>query len=323
MTDINAELINTNGLGFHLSGMFDKILDIRHCYLHNELGNDVRDAVKQYALNKGLSFWNARLQTGLLRNLVIRSSTNGDVMLMVVITAYGEEAKGLMSFIGNKFPQITSLLYVENTKRNDSLTDLYPQVYSGNNFLMEEMNGLRFKIAPLAFYQTNAAQALKLYEETVRLANIKDKEIVYDLYTGTGTIALFTAKYAKKVIGIEYVEAAIGSAIENAKLNDIDNTVFYAGDMADILTDEFVFHNGNPDVIITDPPRVGMHPRVINQLLAISPQRIVYVSCNPATQARDIALLSSLYSVTAVQPVDMFPHTHHVENIALLIRKEL
>jgi 23S rRNA (uracil1939-C5)-methyltransferase len=241
---------------------------------------------------------------------------------MVVLTAFGTEAKELMSFIGKKFPQITSLLYVENTKMNDSLTDLFPKIYQGNDFLMEQMNDLKFKVAPLAFYQTNASQALKLYEETVRLANIKGTETVYDLYTGTGTIALFAAKGAKKVIGIEYVETAIGSAIENAKLNHIENAVFFAGDMANILTDEFVSLNGKPDVVITDPPRVGMHPKVVEQLLKIKPQRMVYVSCNPATQARDIALLTPLYSVKEVQPVDMFPHTHHVENIALLVRQD-
>ena len=321
LPDADAGLLNTNGLGFHLPGMFDKILDIHHCYLHNELGNEIRNAVKEYAISHELPFWNARLQTGFLRNLLIRSSECGDMMVILVLTAFTDEAEKLMSFIAEKFPQITSLLYVENTKMNDSIADLSTKIYCGNDFLQEKMNDLRFKVAPLAFYQTNSGQALKLYEQTARLADIKEHQTVYDLYTGTGTIALFVARKARKVVGIEYIASAIESANENAKLNNITNTHFFAGDMAKILTDEFVAANGNPDVIITDPPRSGMHPKVIDQLLKILPERIVYVSCNPATQARDIALLVSKYTVQEVQPVDMFPHTHHVENVALLCRK--
>jgi 23S rRNA (uracil1939-C5)-methyltransferase len=318
MPDLDAGLIDANGLGFHLPGMFDKILDIHHCDLHNELGNNIRNAIKQYAIAHKLPFWNARSQTGLLRNVIIRTSTHDDIMVILVITVFEAETKALLSFLEKQFPQITSILYVENTKMNDSITDLSPKVYHGNDFLMEQMGDLKFKVAPLAFYQTNASQALKLYEAAIRLADINSTQTVYDLYTGTGTIALFAARHAKKVTGIEYVESAIDSAVENAKQNHIENVCFFAGDMAKILTDEFIALNGIPDVVITDPPRAGMHPKVIEQLLKIMPQRIVYVSCNPATQARDIALLAHKYTVKEVQPVDMFPHTHHVENIALL-----
>ena len=318
MPDADAGIINTNGLGFHLPGMFDKVLDIYHCDLHDELGNQIRNSVKDYAIEHELPFWNARSQEGLLRNLLIRTSVCGDVMLIVVFTALIAETKELLSFIQEKFPQITSLLYVINTKMNDSIADLQTHVYAGNDFMMEQMNDLSFKVAPLAFYQTNAKQALKLYETTSRLANVNDSQIVYDLYTGTGTIALFVARQAKKVVGIEYVESAIENAKENSRLNNIDNADFYAGDMVKILTDAFIEENGKPDVIITDPPRSGMHPNVVEQILNIAPQRIVYVSCNPATQARDIALLIDKYDVAEVQPVDMFPHTHHVENVALL-----
>jgi 23S rRNA (uracil1939-C5)-methyltransferase len=320
MSNIDTELIDTNGLGFHLPGMFDKILDIHHCDLHNELGNDIRNAIKDYSIEHKLSFWNARSQTGLLRNVIIRTSTNGDTMLILVLTAFEAEAEALLSFLGKQFPQITSILYVENTKMNDAITDLSAKVYYGNDFLMEQMGNLKFKVAPLAFYQTNAGQASKLYEATIRLADMDGTQTVYDLYTGTGTIALFAAKHAKKVTGIEYVASAIDAAVENAKLNHIENVSFFAGDMAKILTDEFIASNGIPDVVITDPPRAGMHPKVVDQLLKINPQRIVYVSCNPATQARDIALLAHKYTVKEVQPIDMFPHTHHVENIALLIK---
>jgi 23S rRNA (uracil1939-C5)-methyltransferase len=322
MPDADAGLLNTNGLGFHLPGMFDKILDIHHCDLHCELGNEIRDAVKKYAIEHQLPFWNARSQTGLLRNLIIRTSECGDMMIILVLTSFTPYAERLLSFIKEKFPQITSLLYVENTKQNDSISDLSVQIYNGNDFLQEKMGNLLFKVAPLAFYQTNSAQALKLYEQTSRLADIKEHQTVYDLYTGAGTIALFVAKKAKKVIGIEYIESAIESAVENAKLNNITNTQFFAGDMVKILTDDFIAKHGKPDIIITDPPRSGMHPKVIEQLLKIMPERIVYVSCNPATQARDIAMLASQYTIKVVQPIDMFPHTHHVENIALLNRIE-
>ena len=320
ISDADAGLLNTSGLGFHLPEKFDKILDIHHCDLHCELGNEIRNAVKEYAVTHQLPFWNARSQTGLLRNLIIRTSECDDVMVILVLTSFTSEAEKLMSFIGEKFPQITSLLYVENTKKNDSIADLSTKTYRGKDFLQEKMGDLIFKVSPLAFYQTNSAQALKLYEQTAQLADIKNHQTVYDLYTGTGTIALFVAKKAKQVIGIEYIASAIESANENAKLNNITNAHFFAGDMAEVLTDEFIAANERPDVIITDPPRSGMHPKVIDQILKILPERIVYVSCNPATQARDIATLTSKYAVEAVQPVDMFPHTHHVENVALLCR---
>jgi len=318
MFDFDAGVLNTNGLGFHLPEMFDKILDIHHCDLHCELGNEIRNVIKEYAITHQLPFWNARSQTGLLRNLIIRTSECGDMMIILVLTYFTSDAERLLSFIKEKFPQITSILYIENTKQNDSVADLPVKIYSGKDFLQEKMGNLTFKVAPLAFYQTNSAQALKLYEQTARLADIKEHQTVYDLYTGAGTIALFIAKKAKKVIGIECVDSAIESAVENAKLNNILNTRFFAGDMVKILTDEFIAKLGKPDIIITDPPRSGMHPKVIEQLLKIMPERIVYVSCNPATQARDIAMLASQYAVKEVQPVDMFPHTHHVENIALL-----
>jgi len=318
-----VETLNTNGLGFHLPSMFDKILDIQHCYLHDERGNAIRNAVKQYAVDNQLEFWNPREQTGLLRNLIIRTSASKDLMLIVVFTALTEQAKQLLDFIKSSFPDITSLIYVENAKKNDSISDLPTHTYSGADYMIEQMNALRFKVSPLAFYQTNANQAVKLYEVTARFASAGENEIVYDLYTGTGTIALFVAPTAKKVVGVEYVESAIENAVENAKLNNIANAEFHVGDMAKIFTDDFVEKNGKPDVIIADPPRSGMHPKVVEQILKIAPQRIVYVSCNPATQARDIALMTDFYEVAEVQPVDMFPHTHHVENVALLVKKHI
>ena len=319
MPDADAGIINTKGLGFHLPGMFDKVLDIHHCDLHDELTNQIRNTVREYAIEHKLDFWNARMQEGLLRNIIIRTSVCGDVMVIVVFTALNPETEALLSFMRETFPQITSLLYVINTKMNDTISDLQTIVYDGKDFMTEQMHELTFKVSPLAFYQTNAKQALQLYDAAARLANIDSSHTVYDLYTGTGTIALFVARQAKKVVGMEYVESAIENAKENSRLNNIHNADFYAGDIADILTDEFVAKNGKPDIIITDPPRSGMHPKVIGQILSISPQRIVYVSCNPATQARDIAMLTAKYKVVEVQPVDMFPHTHHVENIALLV----
>jgi 23S rRNA (uracil1939-C5)-methyltransferase len=316
-----AGQVDSKGLGFHLPGMFNKVLDIYHCNLHDELGNDIRNAVRKYATEHNMSFWDTRVQSGLLRNLIIRTSTTGDMMVILVATEFNQDVENLLLSLKMKFPLITSLMYVKNGKLNSSMTDLVAELYSGKDFLMEEIGDLKFKIAPLAFYQTNSKQALKLYEETLRLADIKETHTVYDLYTGAGTIALCMAKYAKKVIGIEYVESAVEAAVENAKLNNIENAHFFAGDMVDILTDEFVAQHGVPDVIVTDPPRAGMHPKVVNQLLKIMPQRIVYVSCNPATQARDIALFAYKYDIKKVQPVDMFPHTHHVENITLLVKR--
>lgn len=314
-----ADCMETRGLGFHLQGMFDKILDIEHCHLHSELGNRIRNSVKAYAIANGFAFWNPRKQEGLLRNLIMRRSTTGDIMAIMVFTAWTEESQNMMEFIQKEFPEITALMYVINNKMNDSISDLEVRPFAGKNFLMEQMRELLFKVSPLAFYQTNPEQAFKLYSQVENLADIQAGETVYDLYTGTGTIALFVARHAKKVVGIEYVESAVEDARANARLNGIENVEFVAGDMAKIFTDEFIAAHGTPDVILTDPPRAGMHPQVVEQLLKIKPKRIVYVSCNSATQARDIALLSDTYEVIAVQPVDMFPHTHHVENIALLV----
>ena len=317
----NTESIETRGLGFHLPSMFDKILDIEYCHLHSEKGNHIRNAIRDYAIQQNLTFWHARKQEGLLRNLILRRATTGDYMLIMVFSEWNAQSQGLMEFIQTRFPAITSLLYVINNKQNDSISDLEVHLFGGKDHIMEQMRDLQFKVSPLAFYQTNAAQALALYSHAAELANIQPHEAVYDLYTGTGTIALFVARNARKVTGIEYVPSAVEDAKVNARLNNIDNVEFVAGDMAKIFTDNFITSHGKPDVIITDPPRAGMHQQVVNQILKIEPKRIVYVSCNSATQARDIALLTEKYEVSAVQPVDMFPHTQHVENIALLIKR--
>ena len=314
-----ATFENMNALGFHIPGMFDKVLDIEKCYLQNELCNEVRDAIKAYAYEKGLPFFDLRNHEGFLRTLVFRTSSIGEVMLILVFYHENREMrKDLLNHLRNKFPQITSLLYVINGKCNDTITDQEVHLFWGKDHIFEEMEGLRFKIGPKSFYQTNSKQAYELYKIARDYAQLTGNELVYDLYTGTGTIACFVAGKAKKVIGIEYVPEAIEDAKINAKNNQIENTLFYAGDMKNILTQEFVLEHGRPDVIITDPPRDGMHPDVIETILSAEPKRIVYVSCNPATQARDLNLLDVKYKVTAVQPVDMFPHTHHVENVVAL-----
>jgi 23S rRNA (uracil1939-C5)-methyltransferase len=308
-----------NALGFHIPGMFDKVLDIDKCYLQNELCNEVRDAIKEYAYKNQLPFFDLRNHEGFLRTMVFRTSSTGEVMLILVF--YHEEKEkreALLNFLHDKFPQITSLLYVINGKCNDTITDQEVHLFYGKDHIFEEMEGLRFKIGPKSFYQTNSKQAYELYKIARNYAQLTGDELVYDLYTGTGTIACFVAKNAKKVIGIEYVPEAIEDAKVNAKNNNIENTLFYAGDMKNILTKEFVQEHGRPDVIITDPPRDGMHPDVVETILLAEPKRIVYVSCNPATQARDLNLLDVKYKVTAIQPVDMFPHTHHVENVVAL-----
>lgn len=323
----NPEARQMNGLGFHLPQLFDRILDIEKCYLQPEPSNRIRLALKKFALENNLIFYNTRLHEGFLRNLVIRNTTTGGLMVIVVF-AHAEFDGGMklvLDFLHDKFPEITSLMYVLNTKKNDVITDLEVKLWKGEPFIIEEMTdphggpNLRFKIGPVSFYQTNPLQAYNLYKTAYDFAGFKGTELVYDLYCGTGTISNFIAKSVRKVVGIEYVESAIEDARENSAFNRIDNTVFYAGDLAKLLDDEFVNANGRPDVIITDPPRSGMHPKVIGQLLEIGSPKIVYVSCNPATQARDIAMLGEKYAVEAVQPVDMFPHTHHVENVALLI----
>lgn len=314
-----ATFENMNALGFHIPGMFDKVLDIEKCYLQNELCNEVRDAIKAYAYEKGLPFFDLRNHEGFLRTMVFRTSSIGEVMLILVFYHENREMReNLLNHLRNKFPQITSLLYVINGKCNDTITDQEVHLFWGKDHIFEEMEGLRFKIGPKSFYQTNSKQAYELYKIARDYAQLTGNELVYDLYTGTGTIACFVAGKAKKVIGIEYVPEAIEDAKINAKNNQIENTLFYAGDMKNILTKEFVLEHGRPDVIITDPPRDGMHPDVIETILSAEPKRIVYVSCNPATQARDLNLLDVKYKVTAVQPVDMFPHTHHVENVVAL-----
>ncbi len=310
-------------LGFHIPGLFDKVLDIRECHLQPEPSNSIKNAVREYAYGNNLQFFDLREQKGFLRNLVIRNSLEGKVMVIVVFFYDDfEKRKGLLDFLALEFPQITSLMYVINSKRNDSLSDQNPVLYKGDNYLVEEMDGLKFRIGPKSFYQTNTKQALKLYRVAKDFAGLSGKETVYDLYSGTGTIANFVAPSADKVIGIEYVDEAVSDAKINSEINDIHNTFFFAGDMKDILSEQFLKVNGKPDVIITDPPRAGMHEDVIKTIAKAAPARIIYVSCNPSTQARDILLLSENYHVTKVQPVDMFPHTHHVENVVLLERRQ-
>jgi 23S rRNA (uracil1939-C5)-methyltransferase len=318
-----VEFEKENALGFHIPGLFDKVLDIDICHLQPEPTNSIRKAVRQHAIANDLEFFDLREQKGFLRNLIIRNTIAGEVMVIVVF--FREDVRkreNLLDFLASGFPAITSLYYVINSKKNDSLNDQNPILYKGKDHITEVMDGLNFRIGPKSFSQTNTQQALNLYNVARQFAGLSGKETVYDLYTGTGTIANFVAGSAKKVIGIEYVEEAVQDAKINSSLNDINNAFFFAGDMKDILTDEFMNANGRPDVIITDPPRAGMHEEVVRTILRASPSRIVYVSCNSATQARDILLLSGGYKVAIVQPVDMFPHTHHVENVALLTRKE-
>ena len=316
------EFPDRNALGFHIPGAFDKVLDIKKCWLQEDVSNEIRLFLRGYAIEKGYSFYDLRAQEGLMRTIMIRTTSTGEIMLIVVFGAPEEEALAdVMQALKSKFPQITSLQYVINLKVNDTIADQEVVLYSGREYVEEEMEGLKFRIGPKSFYQTNSQQAYELYKVARRMADLSGDELVYDLYTGTGTIANFVSRKAKKVIGIEYVPEAIEDAKLNSAVNVIDNTEFYAGDMKDILTDEFVEANGRPDVMIVDPPRAGMHEDVVNVILNAEPERIVYVSCNPATQARDLALLDAKYRVTEVQPVDMFPHTHHVENVVKLVRK--
>lgn len=319
--ELDFSEMNMNGIGFHMPGMFDRILDLKNCYLQEEPSNSIRMRVRAYALNNKISFYNQREQVGYLRNLLVRTASTGDLMVILVV---GEDEKsilnGMMQHIADAFPQITSLMYVINQKQNTMITDLKIELFKGNPYLMEEMEGVKFKVGPVSFYQTNSDQAYKMYSIARELAGLTGKELVYDLYTGTGTIANFVAKNAKKVVGVEYVPEAIEDANANSILNGIENTVFYAGDMAKVLDEDFIASNGKPDVIITDPPRAGMHEKVVQQLVKAAPERIVYISCNPATQARDITWMKDHYKVVKIQPIDMFPQTHHVENIVLLER---
>ena len=315
-----------NAVGFHIPGAFDKVLAIEKCWLQDDISNRIRNAMRDYAYGKGLSFFNLRTQEGLLRNLMIRTSSTGELMVLLQCNATcaeeEEQMKGLLQYVADGFPEITSLLYVINNKCNDTIGDLDVHVFRGNDHIFEEMEGLRFKVGPKSFYQTNSEQAYNLYKIARSYAGLTGNELVYDLYTGTGTIANFVSRQARKVVGIEYVPEAIEDAKVNSAINGIENTLFYAGDMKDILTRDFIEEHGRPDVIITDPPRAGMHNDVIDAILFAAPKRIVYVSCNPATQARDLQLLDKDYRVAAVQPVDMFPHTHHVENVVQLERRE-
>ena len=313
------EFPERDALGFHIPGAFDKVLDIKKCWLQHDISNQIRLFIRQLAISRGYSFYDLKAQHGLMRTIMIRTASTGEIMLVVVFGENDKSAiKDVMDEICAKFPQITSLQYVINLKVNDTIADQEIILFNGRDFIEEEMEGLRFRVGPKSFYQTNSEQAYQLYKVARNMAKINDTQLVYDLYTGTGTIANFVARQAKKVIGIEYVPEAIADAKVNSERNGITNTLFFAGDMKDVLTADFIQTYGAPDVMIIDPPRAGMHENVVNVILGAKPKRIVYVSCNPATQARDIALLDGLYRVTEVQPVDMFPHTHHVENVVAL-----
>ncbi len=318
----NEEVIdNKNALGFHIPGLFDKILDIENCYLQAEPSNSIRNAIKKYALENNLTFFDIRNKANFLRTVTIRTTSTKQVMVVVSVFEYLEkELFGLLEFLKTNFSNITSLQYVHNPKGNDTIQDLDIKTYYGNNCIVEQMEDLQFKISAKSFYQTNSEQAYNLYKITRDFAGLTGNETVYDLYTGTGTIANFIAKKAKKVVGIEYVEAAIEDAKQNSVTNTIYNTSFFAGDMKNVLTNEFILQNGTPDVIITDPPRAGMAPEVISVILNAAPKKIVYVSCNPSTQARDLDLMKQQYKIIKTQPVDMFPQTAHVENVVLLER---
>ncbi len=316
------EIDNRNALGFHIPKMFDKILDIKNCYLQEEPSNSIRNEIRDFANKNGLTFFGVRDKTGLLRTLMIRSSSNGELMVLIqFFEKQPENIDLLLTHLKTKFPQITSLQYVINQKGNDTLQDLDIITFYGRDHIFEEMEGLKFKISAKSFYQTNSPQAYELYKITRDLCGLTGNETVYDLYTGTGTIANFVAKKAKRVVGVEYVEDAVIDAKNNSQFNAIDNTLFYAGDMKDVLNETFIEKHGKPDVIITDPPRAGMHEDVVRVILKAAPKKVVYVSCNPATQARDLAMMMEDYEIRSIQPVDMFPQTAHVENVVLLEHK--
>jgi 23S rRNA (uracil1939-C5)-methyltransferase len=320
--DAAGDIDNRNALGFHIPKMWDKILDIKKCHLQEDPSNSIRNELRAFAIENKLEFFNPRNHEGLLRTLLIRTSSTGEVMVLVQFFENQPENRELvMNFLSEKFPEITSLQYVVNNKPNDTLYDQEIILFKGRDYILEEMEGLKFSINAKSFYQTNSAQAYELYKITRNFAGLTGNEIVYDLYTGTGTIAQFVSKNAKKVIGVESVPEAILDAKANAKRNEITNCEFFVGDMKVVFNDQFIEQHGQPDVIITDPPRDGMHKDVIEQLLKIAPEKIVYVSCNSATQARDLALMDEKYKVTRVRPVDMFPQTHHVENVVLLEKR--
>ena len=311
-----------NAVGFHIPNAFDKVLAIEKCWLQDDISNRIRNAVRDYAYEHNYPFINLRTHEGMLRNMIVRTSTTGELMVILICKIEKDEEmelfKQLLQYVADTFPEITSLLYIINNKCNDTITDLDVHTFKGKDHIFEEMEGLRFKVGPKSFYQTNSEQAYTLYKVARNFAGLTGNELFYDLYTGTGTIANFVSGQARQVIGIEYVPEAIEDAKVNSEINGIRNTLFFAGDMKDMLTQDFINEYGRPDVIITDPPRAGMHQDVVDVILFAEPKRIVYVSCNPATQARDLQLLDAKYRVKAVQPVDMFPHTHHVENVVLL-----
>ncbi len=320
----NDEKSPQGALGFHAPSFFDKVIDIQHCVLQDDISNQLRNYIREYSKERNLEYYDIRNHVGFLRGMIVRTSSTGELMLIVVFAKQDDEIKLLLDDLRNKFPQITSLMYCINEKFNDSLSDQDILLYSGNDHITETMQAynsdktLKFKIRPKTFYQTNPCQAERLYSIAADFAEIKPTDTVYDLYTGTGTIANYIAHLAKKVVGVEYVEDAVEDARLNSEYNQINNTTFIAGDMAKILTDDFITQHGTPDVVITDPPRAGMAESVVNQLIKIKARKIVYISCNPATQARDLQMLSPYYQVGKIRPVDMFPHTHHVENVVEL-----
>lgn len=325
----NDETAQSNGIGFHLIGMFDRIIDIEKCHLQPDPSNEIRLAIREYSLSRGLTFYDAKTWEGLLRNLIIRNTLSGQLMVIIVFQYDEEDIIGdLLQFVKDKFPAITSLMYAINPKKNDDISDLEIKLFHGQSYMLEEFPAfhredpkLKFKIGPVSFFQTNAKQAARLYQIAAEMAGFEGSETVYDLYSGTGTIACYISKYVNKVVGMEFIPSAVNDATENAVLNGITNVSFHVGDIAKILDNEFFCSNGRPDIIITDPPRNGMHEKVVQQILAAKPHKIIYISCNPATQARDLHLMSEFYEIIAVQPVDMFPHTQHVENVALLVFK--
>ena len=319
-----GDIASSPAVGFHIPGCFDKVLDIDRCHLQVDISNRIRLATKAFCIDNGYSFHNARAHEGLMRTMVIRTASTGEIMVIVVFNENDtERINALMSYLKAEFPEITSLIYMVNEKWNDSLGDREPICFAGKDHIIEEMEGLKFKVGPKSFYQTNSEQAYELYKITRDFADLKPTDVLYDLYTGTGTIANFCARRAAKVVGVEYVPEAIEDAKINSQINGIENTVFYAGDMKDVMSDEFIARNGRPDVIILDPPRAGVDERVLDVIKRAAPERMVYVSCNPSTQARDLALLDDMYEILAVQPVDMFPHTHHVENVVKLRKRTL
>ena len=320
----SGDIAATPAVGFHIPGCFDKVLDIDRCHLQVDISNRIRLATKAFCIEHGYTFHNARAHEGLMRTMVIRTASTGEIMVIIVFNENDtERINALMSHLKEQFPEITSLIYMINEKWNDSLGDRKPICFAGKDHIIEEMEGLKFKVGPKSFYQTNSEQAYELYKVTRDFAELQPSDVLYDLYTGTGTIANFCARRAAKVVGVEYVPEAIEDAKINSMINNIENTVFYAGDMKDVMSDEFIARNGRPDVIILDPPRAGVDERVLEVIKRAAPERMVYVSCNPSTQARDLALLADMYEILAVQPVDMFPHTHHVENVVKLRKRTL